>query len=63
MSIIYEGEQITLHQGAIENIFLDSMASSGLKVDRPIIPTSIQLSKDPQELADPQSHPVQVCMV
>ena len=52
--------QITLHQGAIENIFLDSMAASGVVVDRPIVPTAIELSKDEDELHDPHSYPVTV---
>ncbi|KAI0339685.1 hypothetical protein BDW22DRAFT_1361261 [Trametopsis cervina] len=54
--------EVTLHQGAIENIFLDSMSDLGLKVDRPIVPTSIRLSQNPTQLADPQQHPVQVVL-
>lgn len=54
--------QVTLHQGAIENIFLDSMASMGVQVERPIVPTSIQLSADKADLKDPHSHPVKVVL-
>lgn len=52
--------QITLHQGAIEAMFLDSMRTHGVEVDRAIVPTSIHISKDPKLLQDPASHPVQV---
>jgi phenol 2-monooxygenase len=52
--------QITLHQGEIESIFHDSMAAVGVKVDRPIRPTSIELSKSESELQDPKAHPVRV---
>ena len=37
--------EVTLHQGAIEAIFLDSMRASGLEVDRPIVPTAIGLPR------------------
>ncbi|CAL1714087.1 unnamed protein product [Somion occarium] len=50
--------EVTLHQGAIEAIFLDSMRELGLEVDRPIIPTALELSHDENELRDPQSYPV-----
>ncbi|EEB89627.1 hypothetical protein MPER_12256, partial [Moniliophthora perniciosa FA553] len=52
--------EVTLHQGAIEAIFLDNMKAVGVQVDRPIIPTSIQISDDPSVLEDPQSYPVRV---
>ncbi|KII85917.1 hypothetical protein PLICRDRAFT_115229 [Plicaturopsis crispa FD-325 SS-3] len=54
--------ETTLHQGAIESIFLDSMKVEGLVVDRPIIPTSIELSTDATLLQDPTSHPVKVVL-
>ncbi|PSR71349.1 hypothetical protein PHLCEN_2v12778 [Hermanssonia centrifuga] len=54
--------EITLHQGAIEAIFLDFLASFGVQVERPVIPTSMQLSADEKELKDPQSHPVKVTL-
>ncbi|XP_006461738.1 hypothetical protein AGABI2DRAFT_185850 [Agaricus bisporus var. bisporus H97] len=52
--------EVTLHQGAIENIFLDSMATSNLSVTRPCVPTSITISENEKELRDPQAHPVKV---
>ncbi|KAF9818266.1 hypothetical protein IEO21_02894 [Rhodonia placenta] len=54
--------EITLHQGAIEAIFLDSMRSLGVTVDRPILPSSIELSADEAELKDPNAHPVKVVL-
>ncbi|KAK1231895.1 hypothetical protein PQX77_004986 [Marasmius sp. AFHP31] len=52
--------EVTLHQGAIEAIFLDNMKEMDLEVNRPIIPTSITLSEDEALLNDPESFPVQV---
>ncbi|KAJ6528709.1 hypothetical protein B0H10DRAFT_1936710 [Mycena sp. CBHHK59/15] len=40
--------ELTLHQGAIEQIFLDSMTPMGVEVSRPVIPTQIEL--DPAAL-------------
>lgn len=51
---------MTLHQGAIEAIFLDTMRSMGLEVDRPAIPTSLEISTNEKELLDPQAYPVKV---
>lgn len=51
---------MALHQGGIEQIFLDSMISNGVEVERPKIPTSIELSEDQSELKDPKSHPIKV---
>jgi len=53
---------VTLHQGAIESIFLDSMKSAGLVVDRPIAPTSLEISKDEKVLKDPTAHAVRVVL-
>ena len=39
---------------------IDSMATMGVNVDRPIVPTSMELSTDEAELKDPQSYPVKV---
>lgn len=39
---------------------LDSMLSMGVKVERPIVPTSIELSKSEADIKDPASHPVKV---
>ena len=52
--------QVTLHQGAIESIFLDSMASMSVSVDRPIIPTSVEISTEESVLKDPHSYPITV---
>ncbi|KAK7056500.1 hypothetical protein VNI00_003056 [Paramarasmius palmivorus] len=52
--------EVTLHQGAIEAIFLDNMKAMDVQVDRPIIPTSIEVSSDPSVLEDPESYPVKV---
>ena len=54
--------QVTLHQGAIEAIFLDSMRERGLEVDRPIIPTDLVLNDSPDVLNDPKSFPVKVTL-
>ncbi|KAF9454386.1 hypothetical protein P691DRAFT_770590 [Macrolepiota fuliginosa MF-IS2] len=54
--------EVTLHQGAIESIFLDSLSEMGLGVTRPFVPTSIQLSEDENELKDPQARPVKVIL-
>ncbi|KAH9832559.1 FAD binding domain-containing protein [Rhodofomes roseus] len=54
--------EMALHQGGIEQIFLDSMASNGVEVERPMIPTAIQLSQDESVLKDPKSHPVKVVL-
>ncbi|KAJ2983175.1 hypothetical protein NUW54_g10662 [Trametes sanguinea] len=48
---------VTLHQGAIEAIFLDSMKAHGVSVERPIAPTSIELSQSEEELKDPNAIP------
>ncbi|KAI0738661.1 FAD binding domain-containing protein [Daedaleopsis nitida] len=54
--------EVTLHQGAIESIFLDSMQAHGVQVERPIVPTSIELSQSKEELKNPNAHPVKVVL-
>ncbi|OBZ73534.1 Phenol 2-monooxygenase [Grifola frondosa] len=54
--------EVTLHQGAIESIFLDSMRSLGVTVQRPVVPTSIELSQDEAVLNDPNSRAVKVVL-
>ncbi|KLO06801.1 hypothetical protein SCHPADRAFT_678024 [Schizopora paradoxa] len=54
--------EVTLHQGAIEAIFIDSMKSNGLQIDRPIVPESIEVSGDDSELNSPDSYPVKVVL-
>ncbi|KAF8555663.1 hypothetical protein OG21DRAFT_1438464 [Imleria badia] len=51
---------ITLHQGAIEAIFLDSMRDRGVEVERPRQPLEIEISEDVDELSSPSSYPVKV---
>ncbi|KDR69199.1 hypothetical protein GALMADRAFT_77605 [Galerina marginata CBS 339.88] len=52
--------EVTLHQGAIESIFSDSMRCFGVEVSRPVVPTSIQLSEDESKLNDPNAYPIRV---
>ncbi|KAF8628701.1 hypothetical protein AX17_005924 [Amanita inopinata Kibby_2008] len=54
--------EITLHQGAIELLLLDSMSEFGVEVSRPVVPISIQLSEDPAVLQDPTAYPVRVVL-
>ncbi|KAG8221072.1 putative phenol hydroxylase [Butyriboletus roseoflavus] len=54
--------ETALHQGIIESMFLDSMKSLGVEVERSTFPTDIELSTDEAELADPTSHPVKVTL-
>ncbi|KAI9567993.1 FAD binding domain-containing protein [Boletus coccyginus] len=52
--------QITLHQGAIEAIFIDSMSGHGVEVERPKLPVDIEISEDADELSSLSSYPVKV---
>ncbi|RDB15363.1 Phenol 2-monooxygenase [Hypsizygus marmoreus] len=52
--------EATLHQGAIESIFLDSMRELGVEVSRPTVPVSIQISDDEKHLTN--SYPVRVVL-
>ncbi|KAF7794984.1 hypothetical protein EIP86_006127 [Pleurotus ostreatoroseus] len=54
--------ETTMHQGHIESIFIDSMTSIGFKVDRPVAPSSMEVSTDEADLADPTSYPVKVVL-
>lgn len=54
--------ELALHQGAIEAIFLDSMKTRGVEVQRSTRPTEIELSNDAAELVDPTSYPVKVTL-
>ncbi|KAG6327901.1 hypothetical protein ID866_11188 [Astraeus odoratus] len=54
--------EITLHQGAIERIFIDSMNLHNLTVDRPVKPSAIELSQDYDELSSPTAYPVKVTL-
>ncbi|KDQ61457.1 hypothetical protein JAAARDRAFT_150177 [Jaapia argillacea MUCL 33604] len=53
---------MTLRQGSIEDIFLNSMASKGVEVERSTVPTHIELSTDDALLQDPQSYAVKVVL-
>ena len=55
--------QVTLHQGAIESIFLDSMHTLGISVDRPFKPVSIELSEEKNILEDVDAYPVKVYII
>ncbi|KAI9455214.1 FAD binding domain-containing protein [Russula earlei] len=54
--------EVTLHQGEIESLFLDSMSKEGLQVERSIVPISLQISEDQKQLADPHAYPVKVVL-
>lgn len=54
--------ELTLHQGAIEKVFLDSMRQEGLEVERPKIPTSLEISTDEAVLSDPHAYAVKVVL-
>ncbi|KAI5996972.1 FAD binding domain-containing protein, partial [Pisolithus albus] len=54
--------KIGLHQGAIEDAFLDSMAQHNLKVDRPVKPLDIELSQDQEQLRSLSSYPIKVTL-
>lgn len=63
-SCLRRGELIWLqcsrHQGGIEAIFIDAMKEKGLHVERPTIPTSLELSEDVIQLQDPRAYPIKV---
>ncbi|KAG5644873.1 hypothetical protein DXG03_007514 [Asterophora parasitica] len=52
--------EATLHQGAIEEIFIDSIRKSGVEVSRPIAPGSIQISEIDKDSTNPDVFPVRV---
>ncbi|KIN98008.1 hypothetical protein M404DRAFT_865513 [Pisolithus tinctorius Marx 270] len=54
--------KIGLHQGAIEDAFIDSMAQHNLRVDRPVEPLAIELSRDQEQLRSLSSYPVKVTL-
>ena len=54
--------ELTLHQGAIEAILLDSIHKNGGKVDRPIKPIELSLDERDDVLASPDSYPVKVTL-
>ncbi|GJJ11380.1 hypothetical protein Clacol_005612 [Clathrus columnatus] len=54
--------EVTLHQGAIEAIFLDSMKNYGIQVDRPIMPISLEISDDRDKLGNPNAYCVKAVL-
>ncbi|KAJ4479624.1 FAD binding domain-containing protein [Lentinula edodes] len=52
--------EVTLHQGAIEDIFLDNMRDMGVEVSRPVIPTSLQVTE--ALVDDFHAYPVRVVL-
>ncbi|KAK7052313.1 hypothetical protein R3P38DRAFT_2859682 [Favolaschia claudopus] len=56
------GIEVTLHQGAIEAIFLDSMREMGVEVSRPMAPTQLDLDTDPAKMADPEAYAIRVVL-
>lgn len=52
--------QITLHQGSIENILIDSMSEAGLEVGRSTVPTSLELSDNIEEIEGGSGYPIKV---
>jgi phenol 2-monooxygenase len=54
--------KITIDQGSIESLFVESLKSQGISVDRPMAPSSLEISQDPEELLDPSTYPVKVVL-
>ncbi|KAJ3714542.1 FAD-binding monooxygenase [Lentinula guzmanii] len=52
--------EVTLHQGAIESIFIDNMRDMGVEVSRPVVPTSIEV--DEALVEDDEAYPVRVVL-
>nr|VWO96612.1 p-hydroxybenzoate hydroxylase [Ganoderma boninense] len=53
---------VTRHQGGIEALFRDSMAKKGVIVERPVIPTAIELSNGESGLENHKTYPVKVTL-
>ncbi|EFI27336.1 FAD binding domain-containing protein [Coprinopsis cinerea okayama7 len=54
--------EVTLHQGAIEAIFMDSMAASGVEVERHVAPVSISLDEAVARVYDKECYPVKASL-
>ncbi|KIN94739.1 hypothetical protein M404DRAFT_167448 [Pisolithus tinctorius Marx 270] len=54
--------KLALYQSAIEDAFIDSMAHHNLRVDRPVKPLTIELSRDQEHLRSLSSYPVKVTL-
>ncbi|TBU43844.1 thioredoxin-like protein [Dichomitus squalens] len=53
---------VTRHQGGIEALFRDSMASKDVFVQRPVVATSIELSDSRSDLESPDAYPVKITL-
>lgn len=62
VDLLSDASKITLHQGAIETILLDSMGKEGLEVDRSLAPTGLEISEDPEEISSRDSYPIKVAL-
>ncbi|KAF9474825.1 hypothetical protein BDN70DRAFT_815025 [Pholiota conissans] len=52
--------ELTLHQGEIESIFLNSLRKFNIEVSRPVVPTSIKIIEE--KVNDPSANAVQVVL-
>ncbi|KZT22586.1 hypothetical protein NEOLEDRAFT_1071260 [Neolentinus lepideus HHB14362 ss-1] len=50
--------EMTVHQGALETMFLDAMHSMDVRVQRSIAPISVNISEDKLVVKDPQAYAV-----
>ncbi|TFK53739.1 hypothetical protein OE88DRAFT_1790612 [Heliocybe sulcata] len=50
--------EMTVHQGALETMFLDAMDSMGVYVERSLAPVSVNISEDESIIKDPQAYAV-----
>ena len=57
---LLEQRKITLHQGDIESMFVDSMRENGVEVERPRQPSSLVMSNDEEVLEAQDSYPIKV---
>ncbi|KAM5541471.1 hypothetical protein V8D89_005025 [Ganoderma adspersum] len=53
---------VTRHQGGIQALFYDSMATKGVVVEQPVIPTSIELCHEKLEDEEPNDYPLKVTL-
>lgn len=47
---------MALHQGGVEQIFLEAMEEKGVKVERSTVPTAIDLVEAVTKLQDPSAY-------
>lgn len=53
-------KQVTLHQGGIEDIFLDALKYEGVIVERPVEPQSISIDDKAASIQNPHAYAVTV---